>query len=48
MFNFKIYRAYLESSKLRVVALMIFTSFIGMLLANPLSLNFEVLILGNL
>ena len=48
MFNFKIYRAYLESSKLRVVALMIFTSFIGMLLANPLALNFEVLILGNL
>ena len=48
MFNFKIYRAYLESSKLRVVALMIFTSFIGMLLANPLSLNFEVIILGNL
>lgn len=48
MFNFKIYRAYLESSKLRVVALMIFTSFIGMLLASPLSLNFEVLILGNL
>ena len=48
MFNFKIYRAYLESSKLRVVALMIFTSFIGMLLANPLYLNFEVLILGNL
>tara|TARA_B100001094_G_scaffold322480_1_gene371876 strand:- start:1210 stop:2106 length:897 start_codon:yes stop_codon:yes gene_type:complete len=48
MFNFKIYRAYLESSKLRVVTLMIFTSFIGMLLANPLSLNFEVLILGNL
>ena len=48
MFNFNIYRAYLESSKLRVVALMIFTSFIGMLLANPLSLNFEVLILGNL
>jgi len=48
MFNFKIYKAYLESSKPRVVLLMIFTSFIGMLLANPLSLNFEVLVLGNL
>ena len=48
MLNFKSYRAYLESSKPRVVALMIFTSFIGMLLANPLALNFEVLILGNL
>ena len=48
MFNFKIYKAYLESSKPRVVLLMIFTSFIGMLLADPLHLNFKILILGNL
>ena len=48
MFNFKIYKAYLESSKPRVVLLMIFTSFIGMLLADPLQLNFKILILGNL
>jgi len=48
MINFKIYKAYLESSKPKVVLLMIFTSFVGMLLANPLSLNFEVLIFGNL
>ena len=48
MLNVKIYKAYLESSKPRVVLLMIFTSFIGMLLANPLSLDFKVLILGNL
>jgi protoheme IX farnesyltransferase len=48
MYNFKIYKAYLESSKPRVVLLMIFTSFIGMLLANPVSLNFEVLVFGNL
>ena len=48
MFKNKTYRAYLESSKPRVVLLMIFTSFIGMLLADPLRLNFEVIILGNL
>ena len=48
MLNVKIYKAYLESSKPRVVLLMIFTSFIGMLLANPLSLDFKILILGNL
>ena len=48
MFNFKIYKAYLESSKPRVVLLMIFTSFIGILLADPLQLNFKILILGNL
>ena len=41
MLNVKIYKAYLESSKPRVVLLMIFTSFIGMLLANPLSLDLE-------
>lgn len=48
MFKNKTYKAYLESSKPRVVLLMIFTSFIGMLLADPLRLNFEVIILGNL
>ena len=48
MFNFKTYKAYLDSSKPKVVALMIFTSFIGMLLADPLRLNFQILILGNL
>ncbi len=48
MFSYRICRAYLESSKPRVVLLMIFTSFIGMLLANPLNLNFKILILGNL
>lgn len=48
MFNSKIYKAYLESSKPRVVLLMIFTSFIGMLLADPLGFNIQVLILGNL
>tara|TARA_B100001758_G_C18416012_1_gene619748 strand:- start:4787 stop:5668 length:882 start_codon:yes stop_codon:yes gene_type:complete len=48
MFSYRICRAYLESSKPRVVLLMIFTSFIGMLLANPLNLNLKILILGNL
>ena len=48
MFNYKTYKAYLDSSKPKVVLLMIFTSFIGMLLADPLRLNFEILILGNL
>ena len=48
MFKFKTYKAYLDSSKPKVVALMIFTSFIGMLLADPLRLNFQILILGNL
>ena len=48
MFSYRIFKAYLESSKPRVVLLMIFTSFIGMLLANPLNLNFKILILGNL
>ena len=48
MFKNKTYKAYLESSKPRVVLLMIFTSFIGMLLADPLRLNLEVIILGNL
>ena len=48
MFNFKTYKAYLDSSKPKVVALMIFTSVIGMLLADPLRLNFQILILGNL
>ena len=48
MFKNKTYKAYLESSTPRVVLLMIFTSFIGMLLADPLRLNFEVIILGNL
>lgn len=48
MFNYKTYKAYLDSSKPKVVLLMVFTSFIGMLLADPLRLNFEILILGNL
>ena len=48
MFEKNNFKAYIESSKPKVVALMIFTSFIGMLLANPLALNFEVLIIGNL
>ncbi len=48
MFEMNNFKAYVESSKPKVVALMIFTSFIGMLLANPLALNFEVLIIGNL
>ena len=48
MFEINNFKAYVESSKPKVVALMIFTSFIGMLLANPLTLNFEVLIIGNL
>ena len=46
MFEIKNYKAYIESSKPKVVMLMIFTSFIGMLLANPLELNLEILILG--
>ncbi len=41
MFNYKTYKAYLDSSKPKVVLLMIFTSFIGMLLADPLRLNFR-------
>ena len=45
MFEIKNYKAYIESSKPKVVMLMIFTSFIGMLLANPLELNLEILIL---
>ena len=48
MFEIKNYKAYIESSKPKVVMLMIFTSFIGMLLANPLELNLEILILGNI
>ena len=48
MFNLKIFKAYLDSSKPRVVLLMVFTSFIGMLLANPISLNLKVLFFGNL
>ena len=48
MFEIKNYKAYIESSKPKVVMLMIFTSFIGMLLANPLQLNLEILILGNI
>ena len=52
MVNSKIIKAYIESSKPRVVLLMIFTSFIGMLLACadelPLSIDLKVLILGNL
>ena len=48
MFNLKILKAYLDSSKPKVVLLMIFTSFIGMLLANPMSLNLKVLFFGNL
>ena len=48
MFEKNNIKAYVESSKPKVVALMIFTSFIGMLLAEPLSLNLEVLLVGNL
>ena len=48
MFDLKIIKAYLDTSKPRVVLLMIFTSLIGMLLANPISLNLKVLFLGNL
>ena len=48
MFEIKNYKAYIESSKPKEVMLMIFTSFIGMLLANPLELNLEILILGNI
>ena len=48
MFNSKIYKAYLDSSKPKVVLLMIFTSFIGMLLADPLNINLKVLFFGNL
>ena len=48
MFEIKNYKAYIESSKPKVVMLMIFTSFIGMLLADPLELNLEILILGNI
>ena len=48
MFEIKNYKAYIESSKPKVVMLMIFTSFIGMLLASPLELNLEILILGNI
>ena len=48
MFEIKNYKAYIESSKPKVVMLMIFTSFIGMLLANPLELNLEILIMGNI
>ena len=48
MFEKNNIKAYVESSKPKVVALMIFTSFIGMLLAEPLALNLEVLLVGNL
>ena len=41
-------KTYLELSKPRVVLLMIFTSFIGMLLAEPIHLNYEIIFLGNL
>ena len=41
-------KTYLELSKPRVVLLMIFTSFIGMLLAEPINLNYEIIFLGNL
>ena len=41
-------KPYIEISKPRVVLLMIFTSLIGMLLANPLNINFLLLIIANL
>ena len=41
MFNLKIFKAYLDSSKPRVVLLMVFTSFIGMLLAKPNIIKFK-------
>ncbi len=47
MLNYKILKAYFYSSKPRVVLLMIFTSFIGMLLANPMHLNYNILFFGN-
>ena len=37
-------KTYLELSKPRVVLLMIFTSFIGMLLAEPINLNYEIIL----
>ena len=40
-------KPYIEISKPRVVLLMIFTSLIGMLLANPLNINFLLLIIAN-
>ena len=42
------WRDYLELTKPRVVALMILTSVIGMLLAVPGLVPFDILILGNL
>ena len=40
-------KPYIDISKPRVVLLMIFTSLIGMLLANPLNINFLLLIIAN-
>ena len=40
-------KPYIEISKPRVVLLMIFTSLIGMLLANPININFLLLIIAN-
>ena len=40
-------KPYIEISKPRVVLLMIFTSLIGMLLADPLNINFLLLIIAN-